>query len=123
MISLLSLITFLLRLTLAIQGQLVAVLPAELGHERVCLDLGAPNQQVHPVFHSESGNQSGLVESEKEERNETETESLVDFLESLHVESLSFDFRFQYNPFFGSKGLQGDRHLYDLFHSWKTHLS
>ncbi len=125
MISFLSLITFLLRLTLAIQGQLVTVLSVDPAQERVCLDFNGPSQQVHPILSTETGNKAGRIETEKEEKSESESESesLADLLDSLYADSLSREFSRYYNPFFGSKGVQGDRHLYDLFHSWKTHLS
>jgi hypothetical protein len=125
MISFLSLITFLLRLTLAIQGQLVTVLPVDSAQERVCLDFNLPSNQVHPIIGTESGNETGRVETESEEKSETESESesFADLLDSLYADSNSCEYSRYYNPFFGSKGVQGDRHLYDLFHSWKTHLS
>ncbi|HSF52583.1 MAG TPA: hypothetical protein VLA71_02470 [Algoriphagus sp.] len=123
MISLLGLITFLLRLTLAIQGQFVEVLPADFSEERICLDFSAPDQNVHPILNPESGNENALVEAEKEEKNETEGESLADLLEALYEASINALGQTYYNPFFGNKALLGDQHLYDLFHSWKIHLS
>lgn len=123
MISFLGLITFLLRLTLVIQSQVAVVMPVDSTQEGVCWDLSAPSQQVHPVVSTESGNESGRVETENEEKNEPESESFADLLDSLYADSLNREDSRYYNPFFGNKGLQGDRHLYDLFHSWKTHLS
>lgn len=123
MISLLGLITFLLRLTLAIQDQFVEVLPADFSEERICLDFSAPDQNVHPILNPESGNENALVEAEKEEKNETEGESLADLLEALYEASINALGQTYYNPFFGNKALLGDQHLYDLFHSWKIHLS
>ncbi len=123
MISIFSLITFFLRLTLAIQSQLIALNPADFSSEKGCLEITAPDQQVHPVFNPESGNENALIESEKEEKSETESETLSEFLSSLIHSNFRFVGQFKVNPFFGSKALLGDQHLYDLFHSWKTHLS
>jgi hypothetical protein len=123
MISTLSLITFFLRLTLVIQSQLIGQIPVDFSGEKVCLGIAAPDQKVHPVFNPESGNENALIESEKEEKSETESETHSEFLSSLIQSNFRFVGQSKVNPFFGSKALLGDQHLYDLFHSWKTHLS
>lgn len=123
MISFLGLITFLLRLTLTIQSQVVGVFPADFSDERICLDYSQADQQVHPVFNSESGNDNALVKSETEEKNETESETVADFADHSFEAGFNPHVKPFLNPFFGNKALLGDQHLYDLFHSWKIHLS
>lgn len=123
MISFLGLITFLLRLTLAIQGQVVAVLPLDFSEEKSCVAPVADNSQIHSIINIENGNSNALCEGEKEEKSESETESLADFLDALNEAGFLVSHKEYYNPFFGNKALQGDQHLYDLFHSWKVHLS
>jgi hypothetical protein len=123
MISFIGLITFLLRLTLAIQGQVVAVLPIVFSEESDCVAQGGNDSHVHSITDFENGISSALCEGEKEEKSESESESLVDFLDTLNQTRFLVSHKEFYNPFFGNKALQGNQHLYDLLHSWKVHLS
>lgn len=123
MISFLSLISFLLRLTLVFQSQIVAVLPAETQSEKICIDYSEKDQRVHSTFNLAKEHSDALVESEKEEKNESEWESLADWLNPVKLAGPNLASQEYYNPFFGNKALQGNLHLYDLFQSWKTPLS
>lgn len=123
MISFIGLITFLLRLTLAIQGQVIAILPLDFSDDKRCIAPVADKSQIHSIVNFESANSNALCEAEKEEKSESETESLADFLDSSNEAGLLVSHKEYYNPFFGNKALKGNQHLYDLFHSWKTHLS
>lgn len=123
MVSLISLFTLLLRLTLAIQSQLTVVYPADFIEGSTSLNSTTPDQKVHPIFNSESGNQNGLIESEKEEKTETESEVSSGLFDPNPNSQASFIGRFYYDPFFGNKALLGNHHLYDLFQAWKTPLS
>jgi hypothetical protein len=123
MISFLGLIAFLLRLTLAIQGQVIAVLPFDLSEEKSCIAPVPHGSQIHSILNFENGNSNALCEGESEEKSESESESLGDSLGTLKEAGLLVRHKQFYNPFFGNKALQGDQHLYDLFHSWKIHLS
>lgn len=123
MVSLLGLITFLLRLTLAIQGQLVTILPDDFLQENLCITSDSTHNQVHATPLQDRSNALAYCEAESEEKNESEKETLADLLQAFYEAGFSKDNSSFYNPFFGSKGFQGGLHLYDLFHSWKTHLS
>ncbi|MFN3996243.1 hypothetical protein [Algoriphagus sp.] len=123
MISILGLITFLLRLTLAIQGQVVAVLPIDSFEGKSCVVHEGTNHQFHALENFENGNSAALYEAEKEEKSESEIDSLANFLHALYEAGVAKQYKNYYNPFFGNKALLGDRHLYDLFHSLKIHLS
>jgi hypothetical protein len=123
MISILGLLTFLLRLTLVIQSQIVAVLPADFTEGKRCVDQEVTNPQFHSLVDFENANSTALYEAEKEEKNESETETLAKFLHAFYEAGFAERFKNYYNPFFGNKALQGNQHLYDLFHAWKIHLS
>lgn len=123
MISILGLISFLLRLTLVIQGQVNVVLPSVFSEEKSCISLESNEYQVHAIVDFEQQNSFALCEAEEEEKSESETESLADFPDAWNVAEFLVINKEYYNPFFGNKGLRGDQHLYDLFHSWKTDLS
>lgn len=123
MISFIGLITFFLRLTLAIQGQVIAVLPFVFSEESGCLTPGANDSHIHSITDFEKGISSALCEGEKEEKSESESESLADFLDTLNETRFLVSHKEFYNPFFGNKALQGNQHLYDFLHSWKVHLS
>lgn len=123
MISFLGSIAFLLRLTLAIQGQVIAVLPLDFSDDKSCIAPVANDSQINSITNFESGNSNALCEGEEEEKSESETESLADFLETLKDAGFLVENKEHYNPFFGNKALQGNQHLYDLFNSWKVHMS
>lgn len=123
MVSLLGLITLLLRLTLVVQSHVITFFPGDFAEDKVCNASGADDFQLHSILETDGNNAFALCEAEEEEKSESETEVLADLLHSLYEAGLSHNFKTYYNPFFGNKALQGDQHLYDLFHSWKTHLS
>ena len=123
MISLIGLITFLLRLTLLLQTQVMSFLPGELAGDQVCHALEADDFQVHSVLNLDGTDPFALCEAEEEEKSESETESLANLGDQFDESGFAQNSKTFYNPFFGNKALQGNQHLYDLFHSWKTHLS
>lgn len=123
MISFLGLITFLLRMTLAIQGQVIAVLPLDFSEEKRCIAPAAYDSFIYSIIGFENGNSDALCEGEKEEKGESESESFADFLEGQNETEFLVIHKEYYNPFFGNKALQGNQHLYDLFLSWKVNLS
>jgi hypothetical protein len=123
MISIIGLFTFLIRLTLALQSQVVSFLPGEFDSDQVCNAIEADDFQIHSILASEGNDPFALCEAEEEEKSESETESLAGLVHSFQESGFSKNSKTFYNPFFGNKALQGNQHLYDLFHSWKTHLS
>ncbi len=123
MVSLLGLISFLLRLTLAIQGQLIAFIPGDFLQENLSITSDSTRNQVHAIPLEDWSSALALCEAESEEKSESETETLADLLQAFYEAGISNENTSHYNPFFGSKSLKGSLHLYDLFHSWKTHLS
>ena len=124
MVSLLSLFTFLLRLTLMIQSQVGLILPGANDSDGACVSLSSSDLTlVYASFSSFGENSEALFEAEEEEKNESESETLADLLDAIQESSFSSEDKEYYDPFFGNKGLQGNLHLYDLFHSWKTPLS
>ncbi len=122
MVSFLGLIVFLLRLTLAIQSQMIAVLPADYLQGKSHISIETSDFQIHSATPAENVNPAALCEGEKE-KNESESESLADLLQALQEAGFSLKSRHYFDPNFGNKALQGNLHLYDLFHSWKVHLS
>lgn len=123
MISITGLISFLLRLTLMIQGQVGEALPSVFSEGKNCISLESNECQVHAIVDFEHQNSCALCEAEEEEKSESETESLADFPDAWKAMGFLVINKEYYNPFFGNKGLRGDQHLYDLFHSWKTDMS
>lgn len=123
MIPFLGLITFLLRLTLAIQSQLAGVFPLDFPENGPCLVQKSHDFEVYSIVSLENGNFDSLCETEKEEKSESESDSLADLLQDLFEAGFPVVNKEHYNSFFGSKAKQGNQHLYDLFHSWKVHLS
>lgn len=123
MISLIGIITFLLRLTLFFQSQAIAFFPGDFISNKECEALEADNFQLHSIFEEDGNNSLALCESEEEEKSESETETLAKKVDFINESGFAQNSKTFYNPFFGNKALQGNQHLYDLFHSWKTHLS
>ena len=122
--SLIGLITLFLRLTLVIQSQVVEILPSEPSVNQDCIALTSP---VGHVSSSESTfpNTISLIRKlETEEKQEIEGDQLhlgVDYFDVKFSENVS---ETSSNSIFGNKALRGSLPpLYDLFHSWKTHLS
>lgn len=123
MISFLGLITFLLRLTLAIQAQMVTFLPADFFQESLCVTSESTHHEIQAVPLQDKSSTLALCEAESEEKSESETETLANLLQAFNEAGFFQENTSYSNPFFGNKSLQGGLHLYDLFHSWKTHLS
>lgn len=125
MISILGLITLFLRLSLAIQGQVVELSDLSIAGEKIECTEHTPTQEI---IYSESnwlsGNISLARNLEKEERVEVEGESFLGFSDFI-----SFNFSEKVsilisNSTFGNKAIRGSLPpLYDFFHSWKIHLS
>lgn len=118
-----GLFVFLLRLTLLIQSPVAELFPHEIIKEDQFVSSAANDSQIHSKINADHQNICGLCEGEKEEKSESETESLADCLAALNEAGFLVSHKEYYNPFFGNKALQGNQHLYDLFHSWKIHLS
>lgn len=123
MISIIGLITFLLRLTLVLQSQVMSFLPVEISGDQICSGVGADDFQINSILASEGYDPFALCEAEEEEKNESETESSTGLAHSFNEAGFPQHTKAFYNPFFGNKALHGNQHLYDLFHCWKTHLS
>ncbi len=124
MVSLIGLITLFLRLTLVIQSQVVEVLPSEPSVSHACIALTSPVGHISSSDGSFTNNISLIRKLETEEKQELEGDNLL-------FNGNYFNFRFfenaseaGLNPIFGNKAIRGSLPpLYDLFHSWKTHLS
>lgn len=97
--------------------------PLNFSEEESCNISAATPSQIHSTLRSDNGNSNALCEGEKEEKSESETESLADFLHTQNEAGFHLSHKEYYNPFFGTKALYGNQHLYDLFHAWKIHLS
>ena len=123
MISIIGLITFLLRLTLVLQSQVMSFLADEIGEDQICSAIGGDDFQINSILASEGYDPFALCEAEEEEKSESETESIADLSHSFNESRFPQNTKAFYNPFFGNKALQGNQHLYDLFHCWKNHLS
>ncbi|RIW14538.1 hypothetical protein D0X99_13360 [Algoriphagus lacus] len=125
MISILGLITLFLRLSLAIQGQVVELSDLAITENKIQCAEHSPSQEI---IYSESnwlsGNISLARKLEKEERVEIEGESFLGYLDLV---SFSFPEKVSIlisNSVFGNKAIRGSLPpLYDFFHSWKIHLS
>ncbi|TDQ18590.1 hypothetical protein DFQ04_0393 [Algoriphagus boseongensis] len=123
MISILSLITFLLRLTLVIQSQLVEIVPADFFGSNSCSTSEQKEQEIKSSIFGLGFDDKGLIETQEEEKEESEQESYLNFLESYtFLSSWNLSFGDNESPF-GSKGAKVGVHLYDLFHSWKVYAS
>jgi hypothetical protein len=125
MISTLGLITLLLRLSLAIQGQIGMI--EDLVHQNELFS--CTNERPDKEYLSNDadgfyGNISLIRKLEKEERVEVEGEGFPNFSTEIsfdyHVKSLLISS----GAGFCTKPIRGSLlPLYDIFHSWKIHLS
>jgi len=122
MVSFLSLTVFLFRLTLAIQSQMTVVFSLDYLQGKSHLSIEISDLKIHSLTPTEKENPSDLWEGEKD-KDESESERLVDLPQVLQETGFSFKSKHYFNPNFRNKALQGNLHFYDLFHSWKHHLS
>lgn len=125
MISLLGLITLFLRLSLAIQGQVIGLSDFAAASEKIqCSEHSASKEIVSSDPSQGFGNVSLARKLEKEEKVEVEGEGFIEY--SSYI---SFSFAGQIsildsNPAFGNKAIRGSLPpLYDFHQSWKIHLS
>ena len=123
MISFLGLITFLLRLTLVIQSQAVEVLPSNFFASDSCISLARNENKVHSTIFDQNQSALAVCEAEEEEKTESEPDTLAALLQEFYAVNFSSKLFYNCNILFGTKALLGNRHLYDFFHSWKTHLN
>ncbi len=125
MISFLSLITLFLRLSLAIQGGLGVYSVQDYSKDQLHCQTNSPTQAT---LHSDptwiEGNISLVRKLENEERVESEGDSFLDFYTDLSFEFLSTAHELVPNSEFGTKAIRGSLPpLYDIFQTWKIHLS
>ncbi len=117
---LLSLLPFLLRLTLVFQGPAVeAVVISQADLIAFSEDVNKDSNNLH-LFSSEPSFPQSARKLETEEK---EIEFLDFFIDSSsHISSFYYvaDTSLIY---FDYRKTRNNPHLYDLFHSWKTHLS
>jgi hypothetical protein len=125
MISFLSLITLLLRLSLAIQGQLGVYVDDSSNQGKLqCKTIEGSHDslQADPSWYE--GNVSLTRKLENEERVEVEGESFLDFSTEFSLHLISESLQAVSRSVFGTKAIRGSLlPLYDFFHSWKIHLS
>jgi hypothetical protein len=124
MVSLIGLITLFLRLTLAIQSQMVEVVPSEPSNKNECIALTSPVGHITSSEGSFTNNISLIRKLETEEKQEVEGDNLLLIVDYFNLRFFENASRVGLNSFFGNKALRGSLPpLYDLFHSWKIHLS
>ena len=125
MISFLSLITLFLRLSLAIQGGFgVYSVPDQSGDQLHCQTNSVTQESLYSDPNWFEGNISLVRKLENEERVEAESDSFLDFQTDLSLEFLSTAHELVPNSEFSTKAIRGSLPpLYDIFHSWKIHLS
>ncbi|MCU0399523.1 MAG: hypothetical protein MUE75_00730 [Algoriphagus sp.] len=125
MISFLSLITLYLRLSLAIQGGLgVYSVQDQSGDQLHCQTNSATQESLYSDPNWFEGNISLVRKLENEERVEAESDSFLDFQTDVSLEFLSTAHELVPNSEFSTKAIRGSLPpLYDIFHSWKIHLS
>lgn len=122
MISLLNLLILSLRLTLAVQGHVFGSLPDDFSGDRITSSDLSSNQELHGFSIPAFPNENGFIEAE-EEKTEDKSEGLADILDLRFQDFFERELRLLSNTIFGNKPIQGDLDLYDIFQSWKTHLS
>lgn len=125
MISFLSLITLFLRLSLAIQGGLgVNSDQVPSGDQLHCQQTSPTQESLYADPTWFEGNISLVRKLENEERVEAESDSFLDFYTDLSIDFLSTAHELVPNSEFSTKAIRGSLPpLYDIFHSWKIHLS
>lgn len=125
MISFLSLITLFLRLSLAIQGGLgVYSEQAQSGDQLHCQSHSSSEESLYSDPNWFEGNISLARKLENEERVEAESDSCLDFYTDLTLNFRFTTHQLVPNSEFGTKAIRGSLPpLYDIFHSWKIHLS
>lgn len=124
MVSIFGIITLFLRLALAIQSHAVEVFPLDLTEKQSCVNSSLPNNVLDVSENNFANNISLVRKLETEEKDELEGSSNFFNLEYLYLNLLEITTGFISNPIFGNKPLRGSQPpLYDLFHSWKIHLS
>jgi hypothetical protein len=123
--SLLGLITLFLRLSLAIQGQLIEFSDVSNSTEQIhCKEYSASQKVISAGSDWLYGNINLVRKLEKEERVEVEGENSLDFSEFVSGNLFKQDSKLGSNSIFGNKAIRGSLPpLYDFFHSWKIHLS
>lgn len=117
---LISLLPFLLRLTLVFQG--TAVEAVEISRT----DLIAFSQDIHEntdELHLYSSEPNFPQLARKLETQEKEIEFLDLFIDSSYHTSSFYYVADTSLSFLDYRKTRNKPHLYDLFHSWKTHLS
>lgn len=125
MISILSLITLFLRLSLAIQGGLgMHSVQDQSGDQLHCQSNSPTQESLYSDPNWFEGNISLARKLENEERVEAEADSFLDFYTDLALNPYSIAHELVPNSEFGTKAIRGSLPpLYDIFHSWKIHLS
>jgi len=125
MISFLSLIPLFFRLTLAIQGGLgVYSVHDQSGVQLHCQSNSPTQESLYSDPNWFEGNISLARKLENEERVEAESDSFLDFQSDLSLDFLSTAHELVPNSEFSTKAIRGSLPpLYDIFHSWKIHLS
>lgn len=125
MISFLSLITLFLRLSLAIQGGLgVNSDQVPSGDQLHCQQTSPTQESLYADPTWFEGNISLVRKLENEERVEAESDSFLDFYTGISIDFLFTAHELVPNSEFSTKAIRGSLPpLYDIFHSWKIHLS
>ena len=125
MISFLSIITLFLRLSLAIQGSWGGYSIQDHSGDQLHCQSSTPTQEsLYSDPNWFEGNISLIRKLENEERVEAESDSFLGFCSDLTPDFLSSAHELVPNSEFGTKAIRGSLPpLYDIFHSWKIHLS
>lgn len=124
MISLIGLITLFLRLTLVLQSQVAEVLPVDQSVNQECVNYSSQDGFVATSEGVFANNVSLIRKLETEEKQEVEDGNLLFYVDDFNFRFLDEASKADTNPIFGNKALRGSLPpLYDLFHSWKIHLS
>ncbi len=127
MSSILSLIIFLLRLTLLFEGPLVQVFPAGLqGSPQICAATTTAGNHVDGYIIADGEVDDALIEVQEEEeesRHEKDQTSFSDWLGRSFYPASAKALHGEYYSYFTNKPKQGNLHLYDVYESWKIYLS
>ncbi len=120
----LSLILFFFRSIFLLGIEVSDALYFSSTQEEEQLSFDSKGFEIHPFFFEDTDSDFLLIENqEKEEKSESENTPLLLFVETAVLPVSKKDYIDWQTSFFSSKSKLGGVFLYDLFSSWKTHLS
>jgi len=106
-----------------VQSQVVSIFPTELFADSSCIQFEQNSDKFKTTFQNFSGDEQGLIEIQEEEKEESEHESLLFYLEAHIFKTSRLFTKVGQLGLFDTKAVSGSLHLYDLFHNWKVFVS